>query len=151
MHRKSREVPAFRAVVEDLAHNPWFIRKVSPDATSLNVEFVWPIVIQAVCAVRVALHWPPPPMNDDSIEKLSGIPEFGRALDRAGVCKRDDDGIYDLSGLQSLLIFAVTSKLMTRRHKQNRRRENRKLGLRTTQRGKHGPLIPLLIWKPENP
>jgi hypothetical protein len=87
-------------------------------------------------------------MNDDSIEKLSGIPEFGRALDRAGVCKRDDDGIYDLSGLQSLLIFAVTSKLKTRRNKQERRRANKLLALKQIYKTT-GPLVPSTYWKPE--
>lgn len=141
LFRRSRETPAVQAMVRFLAHDPWFCRSVCPDAMVVNEAFVFPLVLRALVTLRGTLRWPPPPMNDDGIERTSGVPQLGRALDAAGVCKRDKDGLYDLAPMDEIMPWHGPKKKRSRVNEKLKR-----LGMRTVD---GGPAQPLMHWTPK--
>lgn len=151
--RRSREVPGIRAAVRFLAADPWFARAVCPgsDAVTVAEAFVFPLVVQALVAVRANLRWPPPPMGDDAIERLTGVPRLGRALDAAGVCPRDADGLYDLTPIDLLLPFDPPDKKHQLKNRQKERARRRKrlaaLGLKPATKDRF-EAVPKVRWIP---
>ncbi len=141
LFRRHRENPIIQTLVRFLASDPWFVRAVCPgsDAIRINEVFVYPLAMSALTSLRGAVRWPPPPMNDDSIERISGVPQLGRALDHAGVCKRDEDGLYDLTPIDRILPFNTPRR--ERRRKEGR---YRKMGLSSPE---GGPAVPATYWK----
>lgn len=136
-YRRAKEVPELKAITRFLAADPWFVRSVCPgsDAITCNEAFVYPLVLQSVVVLRGVLRWPPPPMNDDSIERLCGVPQFGRALEAAGVCKRDEDGLYDLIPIDRILPARPVS------HK-GVKKQNRREGIARLKRLGHSGVVP---------
>ena len=134
-YRRAKEVPELKAITRFLAADPWFVRSVCPgsDAITCNEAFVYPLVLQSVVVLRGVLRWPPPPMNDDSIERLCGVPQFGRALEAAGVCKRDEDGLYDITPIDRIVPTVSSGRL-------------KELGYRGRSDEYLGPVLPRAYW-----
>jgi hypothetical protein len=96
-------------MVRFLAQDPWFSRAVCPDSDAVTVseEFVFPLVLQALAAVRGGMKWPPPPMDEMTVDRLAGIPRFARALIASGLVTPDADGLLDLSGIGAGIALAA--------------------------------------------
>lgn len=125
--RENRGRDEVKRIVRFLATDPWFVRAVGSDGLAVNEAFVFPLVLQALVTLRAAVRWPPPPMNDDSIERLTGVPQFGRALDAAGVVKRDTDGLYDLIPVETLLPWRPDPARRARKQRHRDRKREAKL------------------------